>query len=361
MNKKLISLMLIFVLSLSILSGCTNKENASSNDDDTTVEDEETVRVALLLGNLGDNGFNDEVYQGVNEAKEKLGIEFDYAEVIENSEIETQLRMFADAESYDLIIASNANYIEPLKSVAANYPDQKFTLADGTIEGLDNVHSIRAFDPEQHFLSGVLAGLVTKDERMPLANEKNIIGFIGGMDTPISRSGAAGFMAGAKYVNPDIEIIYNIVGDYRDPGTAKEIAMTAYGRGADIISHNAGGSGMGVFDAAEEVDKYVIGSSMSTIDPERSLVTSVKRIDLLLYQEIENIVNGTWEPGVTIKGIEDGVCDYDRTGINTEIPEDLFEKVEEIRQYYLDGKFEIPEDPDEIDEWTKNNTYEKSK
>lgn len=353
MNKKYLSLGLVFVLILTLLAGCASK----SPNVETPGDKNDKVKIALLLGNLGDKGFNDEVYKGMLDAKEEFDIDFDYAEIVENSEIETQLRMFADSESYDLIIASNASYAETLIEIANDYPEQKFSLADGVIEGFDNIHSVRALDPEQTFLSGVIAGLVTIDKRMPLANDKNILGFIGGQDTPISRSGVAGFMAGARYVNPEVEFIYNIVGDYRDPGKAKELAMTAYGRGADVISHNAGGSGLGVFNAAAESNKYVIGSSKATIDPERSLVTSIKRIDLLIFQEVEDIVNDTWKPGVTIKGIKEGVCNYDREGIDTEIPDDILETAEKVRQEYLDGKFELPNDPNEIDVWSQNNKF----
>lgn len=355
MSKRILSLGLVLILSLAVLAGCTSNETPSDTNND------DTVRIAIIHGNLGDLGFIDEAHIGLNKAKEDLGIEFDYAEILENSEVETQLRMFSDSEDYDLIIALGANYIDPLLAVAADYPDQKFTLADGVVEGYENINSIRALDPEQTFLSGVIAGLVTLDERMPLSNSDNIIGFVGGMDTPVSRSGAAGFMAGARYVNPEVEFIYNIVGGYRDPGTAKEIAMTAYGRGADVISHNAGGSGLGVFSAAEESDKYVIGSSLASIDPVRSLVTSIKRIDLLIYQEIETVVDGTWEAGVVLKGIRDDVTGYSREGITNELPEDILAIAEEVKQQYIDDKFQLPDDPNQVDAWTLENNYEANK
>lgn len=352
-NKKYLSLVLVFVLSLTLLAGCTS----DTTDEETPAADNGKIKIALLMGTLGDKGFNDEVYKGLTDAEKDFDIEYDYAEVIENSEIETQLRNFADSEEYDLIIASNATYADTLKEIANDYPDQKFTLADSVIEGFDNIHSVRAFDPEQTFLSGAIAALTTLDPEMELANPDNVIAFIGGQDTPISRSGAAGFMAGAKYVNPDVEIIYNIVGDYRDPGTAKELAMTAYGRGADVISHNAGGSGLGVFNAAEESNKYVIGSSKATIDANRSLVTSIKRIDLLIYQEVEDIVNGEWKSGTTIKGLKEEVTGFDREGIDTKISDSILEKVEQVKQDYIDGKFELPTDPNEIEEWSKNNKF----
>lgn len=358
MKKRLVVMVVLFALVLTILVGCSTSKvvepSASPID-----EKEESVRIAIILGTLGDMGFADEAYQGMKDAKEKLGIEFDYVEISEISEVETQLRMLSDTEEYDLIILMGATYMEAIKAVAPDYLDQKFSLVDATIEGYDNIHSSRGFDPEQTFLSGVIAGLVTQDERMPSSNKENIIGFIGGMDNPISRSGAAGFMAGAKYVNPNVEFIYNIVGGYRDPSTAKEMAMTAYGRGADVISHNAGGSGMGVFSAAEEADKYIIGSSRATVDPERSLVTSLKRTDLLVFQEVESIVNNTWKSGISLKGLKEGICDYDMAGINTEIPTDIIETVEAIKKEFLDGKFTLPTDPNDIPQWSQNNQFSK--
>ncbi len=320
------------------------------------------IKIAMVLGNLGDMGFTDEAYAGLMRAKDELGVQVDYVECPVASEAETQLRMFADTEEYDLVMVLGADKKDAVETVAMDYPEQKFSIIDtGVEDGIPNLHGVGARDPEQTFLSGVIAGLVTIDNRMPLANDKNIICFVGGMDSPASRAGAAGFLSGAKFVNPEIEIIYTIIGDYRNPNKAKEIALTTYDRGADIISHNAGGSGLGVFNAAAEIDKYVIGSSKATADPDHSLCTSMKLTDVFVYQEIEAIVNNAFVPGTTRKGIKEGACDYDIEGLKTNVPADIIQKVDEIKQMIIDGKLTLPTDPNDIDKWLETNTYEKLK
>lgn len=320
---------------------------------------EEGIKVAMVINRLGDMGFNDEAFAGLQLAGEELGVEYNYVECPQSSEAETQMRMLADTEEYALILVVGADRKDAVETVAEDYPEQKFSLIDSVVTDLPNLHGVASRDPEQTFLSGVIAGLVTKDESMALANSDNVIGFVGGMDSPSSRAGAAGFLSGVKYVNPEAELIYTIVGSYQDPSKAKEIALTAYGRGADVISHNCGASGMGVFSAAEEVNRYVIGSSKATVDPARSLCTSVKKTDVFVYQEIESVINGTWEAGSTRKGIKEGICDYNTEGLETQLPEDMIKIVEEIKQKMVDGELQLPEDPDAIDEWIKTNQYVK--
>jgi basic membrane protein A len=194
-------------------------------------------------------------------------------------------------------------------------------------------------------------------DEMPLSDGNNVVGFVGGMDSPASRAGAAGFLAGAKYANPNVELIYTIAGGYRDPSKGKEIALAAYDKGADVVSHNAGGTGLGVFDAAAEVNKYVIGSSLSSIDVDRSLCTSMKRTDLFVFQEIEAIVNGTWKAGSDRKGLAEGVCYYDVENLNTVLPEKIVAAVEEIKNRVISGEVKLVNDPSEIEAWSKVNFY----
>ncbi len=371
MLKKLFLYSLATASILSALAGCgattaapkdvAPAETAGSTsvaqvDADTK---EGGIKVAMVINRLGDMGFNDEAFAGLKKAGEDFEVEYNYVECPQSSEAETQMRMLADTEEYALILVVGADRKDAVEAVAEDYPDQKFSLIDSVVADMPNLHGVASRDPEQTFLSGVIAGLVTKDERMELANSENVIGFVGGMDSPASRAGAAGFLSGVKYVNPEAELIYTIVGSYQDPGKAKEIALTAYGRGADIVSHNCGASGMGVFSAAEEVNRYVIGSSKATVDQARSLCTSIKKTDLFVYQEIESILNGTWEAGSTRKGIKEGVCDYDTEGLDTQLPEDMIEIVEDIKKKVSDGELSLPEEPDAIDEWLKTNQYGK--
>ena len=365
--KKGLGLLVVTLSSVAVLAGCGGK---SAGNADTAAaaaaapatavsengeQKDSDLKFAIVfgMGGLGDNGFNDEVFEGCKMASEQFSVPFDYVEPKEISDYETQLRMYADSEEYELIIMGSSDQVDVLKIVAKDYPDQNFSHIDTIIEGYDNIHSVSASQPEQHFLSGVLAGIVTQDERFELSNEENILGFTIAMDGPVSRAQAAGFLAGAKYANPDVEIITSYIGSYRDPAKAKEIAMSMYDRGADIVSQNAGSSGMGVFAAAKESNRYVIGTALAMVDPDHSLSTSRKKIELLIIQEVGSLVDGTWKAGTDIKGIKDGICDYDIENLNTVFPEDVIEKVESVKKLIIEGKLPMPNDLDEVDEWAK--------
>ena len=367
MNKKIIVFILLFSMAISLLAGCGQKQPAPDTEapaDQTEQpgdKEDGEVKFAVIfgVGGLGDNGYNDEVYQGVKMAAEQFGASYDYAEPQDITEFETQLRMFADADEYDTIIAVSTEQAEALKMVAEDYPDQKFTMLDTKIEGFDNVHSISASHPEQHFLSGMLAGLATQDERFPLSNPQNVLGFTIAMDTPTSRGQASGFLAGAKYANPEVEILTNFIGGYNDPVTAKELALVMYERGADVVSANAGSSTQGVFAAGKEVNRYVIGTSLAMADPKVSLSTSLKKVWLFVVQEIESLDNGTWEPGFTVKGIAEGVTDYDVEGLEVQIPDDIVKILDDTRKLISEGKLVLPTDLDQIDEWASKNKLQK--
>ena len=366
MKKRTLSFIISICIIMTFLAGCGQQNQAPNSDNSSDkpvsdAKDASDIKFAIIFGTggLGDNGYNDEVYQGCEMAVEQLGVSFDYCEPKDISEFETQLRMYSDAEEYDVIFAISTEQVDALKMVAEDYPDQKFCMLDTVIEGYDNIHCMSAAYPDQHFLSGMLAGLATKDSRFPLSNPENVLGFCIAMDTPTSRGQAAGFLAGAKYVNPDVEILTNFIGGYSDPATAKELALMMYERGADVVSANAGSSTQGVFYAAEEANRYVIGTSLAMADPAHSLSTSCKKVWLFVVQEIESLVNGTWEPGYTVKGIPDGVCDYDIEGLDVEVPEDVIQILEDTRQLIADGELVLPNDIDQVDEWAAQNQLQK--
>jgi basic membrane protein A len=356
--KRVISLVLCAAIAACVFAGGGSQSGGKSGG--AAASASHKFAMILGVGGRGDNGYNDEVYLGCELASQRYGVPFDYCEPKDVSDFETQLRMYADSKEYDVIMACSTEHKDALLMVAEDYPEQKFCMIDAAIEGYKNVHSITASHPEQHFLSGVLAGLVVQDSRLPLINPRaNILGFAIGMDNPVSRAQAAGFLAGAKFVNPQVSFLTNFVGAYNDPGTAKEISMAMYERGADIVSVNAGSSSLGVFNAAKEKNKYVIGTSLAMVDPAHSLSTSRKKVEQFVVQEIGNIVNGTWAPGVEVYGIKEGVCDYDTANLDTKIPADVIEKVEKAKKMVTDGKLALPTDLDQVDAWAAKNQFDK--
>lgn len=370
MKKKLFALVAMLLTLCMVLTACggnnagsgnnTAADNSGSNNAGGTTDEggADTVKFAVVfgVGGLGDQGYNDEVNEGCQMAVEQLGVSYEYVEPTDISEFETQMRALADTEEFDTIMVISSEMVDALTMVAADYPDQKFTCIDSSVEGYDNIHCLTASHPEQHFLSGVLAGLATQDDRFALSNADNTLGFCIAMDTPTSNAQAAGFLAGAKYINPDVEILTSYIGGYNDPSTAKELATTMYERGADIVSTNSGSSALGVFNAAEEQDKYVIGTSLAMVDGDHSLCTSMKYVQQMVLAECQALLDGTWGARTDVYGIKDGVCDYSLEGVNTEIPQDIIDQLDEIKALISEGALVLPTEIDAVDAWVAENS-----
>lgn len=359
MKKRILAMVICLMMIVGLTACGTDKSTNSASNPSTANSANGKVKFAVMfgVGGLGDNAFNDEVYEGCQMAEKEFGATFDYCEPTDVSEFETQLRAYADAGEYDVIMGISTEIVDAFTMVAEDYPDQKFCMLDASIEGFDNIHCLTASHPEQHFLSGVLAGIATQDERFELSNPENILGFCIAMDTPTSRSQASGFLAGARYINPDVEIFTTFIGSYSDPSTAKEQATTMYDRGADIISTNSGSSATGVFSAAAEQNHYVIGTALGMVDADHSLATSMKYIQQFVVAEIRALSEDTWEAGTQVYGIADGVCDYSLEGINTNVPDDVIEKLESIKALIVDGSLKLPTDLDQVDDWAAENQY----
>ena len=319
---------------------------------------EPTAKIAIIFSTLGDLNFNDWCYNGIVKAQDELGIEFDYVEAATVSDAETQIEAFAGDGVYGLIVVVGSDRQEAMEMIAVMYPEQKFALIDAAVsDGLANCVGMRADYPQWQFLSGCLAGIVTKDSRFGLSNPENIVGFAGGKDSPVSRAGAAGFLSGAKYTNHDVQLLYTIVGSYTDPTLGKEIGMTTYGQGADVMSVNCGSSANGVKSAAEESGRYFCSTSPALISPTNQLCVSITRFDLFVYWAVEMVLNNTWEAGTHIYGIADGACNISFDGFDIAVPDDVKAILDDIKQKIVNGEITFVYDPDEIDTWAETNNY----
>ena len=350
-------------------AGTDNKENTGGNGDsgsnpDTTAEgakDASQIKVGLVLstGGLGDKNFNDMAYAGITKAQEDFGIEFDYVEPSSVSDLLPLDRQFAETEEYDLIIAIASDQEEPIIEVSQEFPDQKISLLDSAAE-IDGVSTVQTEWSEQTFLAGVIAGMGTLSD-MELANEDNVIGVIMGMDLPNLREGVVGFTAGAKYVNPDVEVLEGVVGAFNDPGKGKEMGLSMYSKGADFIQCIAGAPGLGVFGAAKEADRYAfgVGPNQNGEDPDHIVASSVRSVDEMVYNEVKSIVEGTWEPGLHMSGMKENAVGCDMDGSNVAVPDDIKAAVEDIRSRIASGELVPCKNADELDAWVQANQYTK--
>lgn len=295
----------------------------------------EQVRVGLVLseGGLGDQSFNDAAFRGLLRARDELDIYFSYVEPFDISEMEDHQRFFADA-GMDLVIAIGFTHESALYSVSADYPDVKFAIVD-TVVDMPNVASLVFEEHEGSFLVGVVAGLMTKT---------NKVGFVGGMEVPLIRKFEVGFVEGVKYVNPDAEVIVGYVGDFNDPGRGKEMAISQYERGADIVYHAAGGTGLGVIEAAADNGFYAIGvdSDQDHLAPGTVLTSMVKRVDLAVFEVIKDVVEGKFQPGVHRFGVADGGVGTSEFNFTRDIvPESVLEAVEDAKAKIISGEIVV--------------------
>lgn len=350
MKKSAITFFLCLVCISMLFAGGASENKSSA-----------TTRIAILLstGGLGDKNFNDMAYDGLVAAKNDFGIEFDYFEPSTTSDFAPALRNFCDTGSYDLVIAIGSDSKDAVAEVAAEYPDQKFSLIDASLEA-PNVKSVATKWQEQTFLCGMYAGLGTLSD-MPMANDKNVIGVILGIDSPVLRAGVVGFEAGARYVNPDVEVIEAVVGSFNDPAKGKEIGLSMNNRGADFIQPIAGASGLGLFNAGKEAGFYCfgVGGNQNYIMPDVIAATSIRNVNEMVYTEIKETIDGTWKPGSNIAGLKEDAVGYSNEQSNVQIPDYIEKAISETMAKIKSGELVVCSDASELDAWVKANQYSK--
>lgn len=266
---------------------------------------QQAIKPAVVYDKGGkfDKSFNEGVFAGAEKFKAETGIEFRDFEPSNDAQIEQALRRFA-RDGNSPIVAVGFSQATALQKVAAEFPDLKFTIIDMVVE-LPNVQSVVFKEHEGSYLVGLLAGLASKT---------NKVGFVGGMDIPLIRKFACGYLQGVKAAKKDAEIFQNMTGStpaaWNDPVKGGELAKSQIDRGADVIYHAAGGTGIGVLRAAADAGKLGIGvdSNQNGLQPGKVLTSMLKRVDVAAYTSFKAARDGTWKPGVSVLGLkEDGV------------------------------------------------------
>lgn len=355
--KKVLAVVLLVLFVSTLVLGCSQNTSGTSGDNaDQGAGDKKKYAIILATGGLGDQSYNDLTFEGMKRAERELGITFDYVEPKEIADYEIQQSELAGSGQYDLIVCVAFDQMDPLQKVAAEYPEQKFAIIDAVVD-LPNVASYVSEEQEGSFLVGALAGLMKLEKADPRLNEQNVSAVIGGMDIPIIRKFVAGYEAGMRYVNPNMKVLYDYVGDFSDPATAKEMALALNRKGADIIYHAAGGSGLGVFEAAKSNNFLAIGvnSNQNHIAPEVIMASMLKRVDNATFEAVKSAYEGNFNGGVYSLGIKDDGIGYTIEGTDVTIPQDIVDKVEELKAKIKDGTIKVPLDLPEIESFLQSN------
>ena len=254
--------------------------------------------VVYDLGGKFDKSFNEGVFHGAERFKQETGIAFRDFEIGNDSQREQALRRFAK-DGFSPVVAVGFSQATAVEKVAGEYPNTKFAIIDSEVDK-PNVQSILFKEQEGSFLVGLLAAKASKTGK---------VGFVGGMDIPLIRRFSCGYVQGVKYANPKAEVFANMTGTtgeaWHDPVKGAELAKSQMDRGADVIYHAAGGTGVGVLRAAADAGKLGIGvdSDQNGLFPGKVLTSMLKRVDNATYTTFMNAKAGTWKAGVEVLGL----------------------------------------------------------
>lgn len=302
------------------------------------------VGLVIAQGGLGDESYNDLAHAGLTRAGEEAGLEVRPVEANDIvAEGEQVLRRAADA-GFGLIIDLEFAHADLLPQVAADYPDTNFAFVNLPIEG-ENILSIVFKEHEGSFLAGMLAALVTSDADNPKTNDDKVIGVVGGTKSAGIDKFLVGFMEGAEYVDPEVEVLVSYTNDFADAARGRDAAMAMFDQGADIVYQVAGGAGLGVIDAAAERGHYAIGvdNDQDGLQPGHVLTSMVKWVDRGVEQAVLDYAAGQFAGGTVLElGLaEDGVGLTEFTHTQDEIPQEFLDQVAEARQAIIDGEIEV--------------------
>lgn len=287
---------------------------------------------------IGDQSFNDMANEGGTRAEEELGIEFN---VLESQTAADYVRNLTDAaESSDITVAIGFLLTDAVAEIAAQYPDSKFALIDSVVES-DNVVNYLFREQEGAFLAGAIAALTT---------QTNQIGFVGGIRIPPVMRYEVGYVAGARSVNPDIEIAIAYADDFEDPDTGKELSLAQFNAGADIVHAAAGRTGIGAFDAAIEKGEgfWVLAADrdQASLGEDFQLAAVIKGIDTGVYDSIKSVQDDAFEGGVHNLGIADNGISLG--AVHSSVPAETTAIIDAYSAAIADGTIVPPVDDDTL-------------
>jgi basic membrane protein A len=306
------------------------------------------VGVVFDVGGRGDKSFNDGAYRGAERAITEFGARVHFIEPGEGSDREAGLRLLA-AEKMDLVIGVGFIFTDDLTGLAREYPNVRFAGVDyalsvdsagNVIPPPPNLAAIKFREEQGSFLVGALAALVGGSKK---------VGFVGGMDIPLIHKFEAGYKAGVHYVCPDCTVLVQYAGvtpeAFRNPGKGKELALSQYEQGVNIIYHASGSTGLGVFEAARQMDKLAIGvdADQYAEAPGHVLTSMVKGVDATVFDQISRVRTGTFKGGIYVYGLaENGVGWIYDANNKAMIPAGVKAKLDSLRADIIAGKITVP-------------------
>ncbi|MDT3435932.1 BMP family ABC transporter substrate-binding protein [Haloarcula sp. 1CSR25-25] len=350
------------IVGSALLAGCSGNgdggDGGGGTDGDGGDGDSggsETTNIAIVSSPAGfdDNAFNDLALEGLQTATEEYDISINQVEETEQSQYQSVQAELAQSGDYDLIVLVSYNHTEALSQNAPEYEDQYWMLINDYVDE-PNVTGYTWANHQMSYLAGVLAGTMTTEELSTdagsTAPDSSQVGFVGGVDGSLINAFERSYVAGAEWVNGDVDVNVGYIGNYTDTDTAADIASSQYNDGADIVYHAAAAAGRGVFEAAQENERFAIG-----VDADQSQ-TLPDFQDVILGSAVKYINEGTREvaaavaednwsavSGANTLGLEDEAVDcVIGQAFQDQLPDVVGQNLSEAKQAILDGDIEVP-------------------
>ena len=324
-----------------------SSEEASS-EEETEAETEEDIdgtgfKIGMVtdVGGVNDGSFNQSAWEGLQRAAENFGCEVKYIESKGDADFVPNIESFLD-EDYDLIICTGYVMADAVRDAAELNPDQKFAIVDDASNAdLDNVTCMMFEQEQASYLVGLAAGYTT---------ESNVVGFVVGQANETMNSFGYGYCAGVLDANPDATILQYNANNFGDASGGKTAVNTMVTKGADVVFHAAGGTGIGVIDGCKENKIWAIGvdSDQSPLAPETILTSALKRVDNACYDATKKAILGTLEGGVATYDLAAGGVDIAPTTDN--LSKDVLEKIEDAKKDIIAGDLVVPKNQEEFEE-----------
>jgi len=284
------------------------------------------------MGGKYDKSFNQAAFDGAERWKKEGGKAYLEFEISNPTQREQAKRRMAERGA-DPIVGIGFAQGSSTEAVAKDFPKVKFAIIDSVVP-LPNVQSIVFKEHEGSFLVGMMAALASKSGK---------VGFVGGMDIPLIRKFQCGYEQGARYVKPTIQITANMTGTtptaWNDPARGAELAKSQFASGVDVVFAAAGGTGVGVYQAAKDAGRFAIGvdSNQNHLHPGTMLTSMVKRVDVAVYNAFKGV-----KPGVTALGLAEGGVDYALDEHNAKlVSADMKKRVDAAKADIIAGKIKV--------------------
>ena len=320
----------------------------ASSEEETEAETEEDIdgtgfKIGMVtdVGGVNDGSFNQSAWEGLQRAAENFGCEVKYIESKGDADFVPNIESFLD-EDYDLIICTGYVMADAVRDAAELNPDQKFAIVDDASNAdLDNVTCMMFEQEQASYLVGLAAGYTT---------ESNVVGFVVGQANETMNSFGYGYCAGVLDANPDATILQYNANNFGDASGGKTAVNTMVTKGADVVFHAAGGTGIGVIDGCKENKIWAIGvdSDQSPLAPETILTSALKRVDNACYDATKKTILGTLEGGVETYDLAAGGVDIAQTTDN--LSKDVLEKIEDAKKDIIAGDLVVPKNQEEFEE-----------